>query len=196
MGFSSGTSFSTLGNVQLRFGLFNTSNVGTSTGWLGYMAELPNANAGVIQADTATTGNWAAGAGGTGLTVTNGTAGTTTAAGSTLAPYNFSLTITETAPNTQSVQASFISNDGTSFIWNGSATDSWTGTAAANSTVASENSTYNAIGIFDGTTGMGSSPEVDLSNVMVTTATTPEPASLGLLGVVAAGMLLRKRRNA
>jgi hypothetical protein len=177
-----------LGNLQLRFGLFNVNGnnpLTTSTGWTGYMPEVPNGGAGVIRADDPTTNMaWANSAAGQLVTVVN--TGTNNKGGPN-GPYTFDLMITETAVGTQVISSSFISSDGATYVWNATGTDSAPAAAA--------NSTYNELGFFDGATGMGTAPTVTFSNVTVTTGlATPEPASLGVIGLGVVGLLARRRR--
>ncbi len=178
-----------LGNVQLRFGLFNVfanNPLTTATGWTGYMPEIPNSGGGLIRGDDASTNQaWANSAAGPAVTITNsGNAANPTGAGT---PFTFDLMITETAVGTNAVSASFISADGTTYVWGATGTD--TGTAAA------ANTTYNELGFFDGGTGMGTNPTVTFSNVAVTTGTAaPEPASLGIAAVGTLALMARRRR--
>jgi len=173
-----------LGNIQFRIGLFDTNTPAVSTSYLGYMAEIPQGVAGVMVGVSANGTNWEANSGGSLLSLTtNSSRGTsTTPNGSTESPFAFTLSVTDNGSNNNTVSILFTSADGTSYNWQGVATD--TGSAAA------ANTTYNEVGFFFPGNAPGNS--IAFSNLSVV----PEPSSVGLV-IAAAGIVaaLRRRRR-
>lgn len=187
------------GGVQYRIGLFNTNGnnpATTSTGYLGYVLELPNATdgAGAVLARSGTSGNDFSGTGATAVADTSSTSPGTNAPG-TPTSENFTLTVTYLGPTQgTTISDSFVSNDGPPATY----TQSIVATDAAGADSSSTNDFYNELGFFCGGSTFGgsfTSGTVDYSNLAVTytpASTVPEPLSLSALGL--GGMMLVGRR--
>jgi len=179
-------SLTALGNIQVRFGIFDTSTPAVSTSYKGYLAEIPNNAVGEVNGVIGV-GNWASNTNNTALTITSGpsnTAGDALASGTTAEPFTFTISVTDNGSNSNTVKALLTSSNGTTYTWQETGTDS--------ATAADANTVYNEVGFFMGNNTAANT--VNLSNLSVSIGAVPEPATVGLV-VAGAGMLLTLRRR-
>jgi hypothetical protein len=187
------------GNQSLRLELLNTNGANsgtlssgvwtgsTATGWLGYMAELPQiATAGgsevLAHRTSPNTGSWYSGTGASNLATKAASAIETGTPPNVAASYNFNLTLTLSAAGTVTESYSFADTDGSMTIGDSVAD------AAANEFA------YNAVGFLENGSSGGAATWSNI-NVSLVPAAAPEPASMGLLGLSSLGLLLRRRRG-
>lgn len=172
------------GNIQFRFGLFDTNGSANDQGWLGYYAS-PRAFSGsgnsVVNGRSGTgTGNYVSGTGAYLTTLTKTDAGTASAGSS----FDFTLTLTRKDVSLVEGSFLFVQTGGTGTI-NHSGTFSDTGASAQ----AAFNS-INAVGfLVNNDTG-----DINFSNVSVSVI--PEPSSFAsIAGLACIGWVATRRRR-
>jgi hypothetical protein len=187
------------GGVQFRIGLMNTNGTNpatTDTGWLGYLAEIPNSTDGLGNLgarSSPATGAWLSGTGLTNLAGQTGTSPHANAPG-TPTSENFTLTLVYNGSGPNTFSDTMISNDGppATFNLSASGTDPATGDSGTEA-----NTLYNEVGFFFGSSTFGSGGgQTTFSNLAVTyTPAVPEPASAAVLGLGSLSLLARRRRS-
>jgi PEP-CTERM motif len=188
------------GNQSLRLELLNTNGANsgtlssgvwtgsTATGWLGYMAELPQiASAGgsevLAHRASPNTGAWFSGTGASNLATKTASTIETGTPPNVAATYNFNLTLTLSAAATITESYTFADTDGSMSI----------GDSIADP--AANEFAYNAVGFLENGSSGGAATWSNMAvNFIPAGTATPEPASAALLGLSSLGLLLRRRR--
>jgi hypothetical protein len=173
-----------LGNIQFRFGLYDTNGVNTGTlgsgvwtgatssGWKGYFGSPGNAG-GADNVTGLNGGAWFSGLGGNYIV---GSAGSTSTAAANV-EYEFGLTLTRLSATSVQIDYSFV---GGAENRSGSFVD-----AIGNSTSLA---TLNAVGFLtNGNTGAGQFRDIQVVAI-------PEPASLALAGLALIAATARRRK--